>query len=256
VITTPHDQPAFQRLLGDGRPLGLSLTYVAQPSPDGLAQAFILGRDFVGSDRVALALGDNIFYGQTLPMRLHEVARREAGATVFASRVTDPERYGVVEIDAQGRAVSIEEKPAKPRSQWAVTGLYFYDNHVLDIAANLKPSVRGELEITDVNMEYLRRGTLQVENLGRGTAWLDTGTPASMQQAANFIQAIEDRQGLKVACVEEIACRLGFISAAQFQQLAREYSKSDYGRYLMRLFDEEFAQGAAAPPSATVHTPG
>ena len=211
VITRPDDQPLFERLLGDGRPLGLSIRYAIQPSPDGLAQAFILGREFLGSDAAALALGDNVFYGHDFPAALRAAREREAGATVFATQVSDPERYGVVAFDQEGRAVSIEEKPKRPRSHWAVTGLYFYDNDVVSIASSLTPSARGELEITDVNRIYLERGNLHVERLGRGIAWLDTGTPETMLQASSFIQTLEERQGLKVACLEEIAYRMGFI---------------------------------------------
>jgi len=239
VITTPHDQPAFQRLLGDGGTLGLHVSYRAQPSPDGLAQAFVIGRDFVGADRVALALGDNVFYGAHFSDYLRTAAERDHGATVFGYSVRDPERYGVVEFDAQGRAVSLEEKPKAPRSSYAVTGLYFYDNQVLDIAGSLKPSPRGELEITDVNRRYLERGQLHVEKLARGIAWLDTGTHESLMQASGFIQAIEDRQGLMVACLEEIAFRMGYISAEALQALIREMGSSEYGRYLARLLEQE-----------------
>jgi glucose-1-phosphate thymidylyltransferase len=239
VITTPHDQPAFRELLGSGDDLGLTFRYVAQPSPDGLAQAFILGRDFIGRDAVALALGDNIFYGHDLPRTLGTAAQRTRGATVFGSQVRDPERYGVVEFDRAGRAVSIEEKPRVPRSHWAVTGLYFYDNDVVSIASDLKPSARGELEITDVNRVYLERGQLHVEKLGRGFAWLDTGTPESMLQAANFIQALEERQGLKVSCPEEIAYRMGFITLEQLDRLAGVLKKSAYGQYLAHVVQEE-----------------
>jgi glucose-1-phosphate thymidylyltransferase len=239
VITTPHDQPAFRTLLGDGASLGMSFSYVAQPSPDGLAQAFILGREFVGNDRVALVLGDNVFYGQDLARTLQRAAANTEGATVFASRVRDPERYGVVEFDRDQRAVSIEEKPKAPRSNWAVTGLYFYDNQVLDIAANLKPSARGELEITDVNCEYLVRKALRVERFGRGTAWLDTGTPESLLQASNFMHVLEERQGLKVACLEEIAYRMNFIDKDALAAHAHALRKSTYGQYLQRVLDEE-----------------
>ena len=241
IITTPHEQADFRRLLGDGSELGLRIQYAAQPHPDGIAQAFLIGREFVGSSRVALALGDNIFYGHGFPDYLRRAAARTAGATVFGYWVRDPERYGVVEFDAEGRAVSLAEKPTKPRSPYAVTGLYFYDNRVLDIAAALTPSARGELEITDVNLAYLRDGTLHVEKLGRGIAWLDTGTHEALLQASNFIHAIEERQGLKVACVEEIAYRMGYISAAKLKALARPLAKSGYGEYLQRvLLDKVF----------------
>ncbi len=239
VITTPHEQDGFRRLLGDGSEIGLQISYAAQPSPDGLAQAFIIGRAFVGPDRVALALGDNIFYGGHFTDYLRSAASRETGATVFGYRVRDPERYGVVEFDADGRAVSIEEKPAAPKSSYAVTGLYFYDHQVLDIAASLKPSARGELEITDVNREYLRRGQLHAENLGRGIAWLDTGTHDSLMQASNYIHAIEERQGLMVACLEEIAFRMGYITAAEVTRLARAMGSSPYGEYLTRMLEHE-----------------
>jgi glucose-1-phosphate thymidylyltransferase len=239
VITTPEDQAAFQRLLGDGSRLGLRLAYAAQARPEGIAQAFLIGADFIGGDRTALALGDNIFYGHGFPESLKKAAARETGATVFGYRVRDPERYGVVEFDARGRAVSIEEKPKKPRSPFAVTGLYFYDRQVVDVARGLKPSARGELEITDVNLAYLRAGALQVEMLGRGIAWLDTGTPEALMQAANFIQAIQERQGLQVACVEEIAYRMGFIDAAALAAIARGLGKNAYGDYLLRLTEKE-----------------
>jgi glucose-1-phosphate thymidylyltransferase len=239
VITTPHDQPAFRALLGDGQDLGLAFQYVVQPSPDGLAQAFVLGREFIGRDRVALVLGDNLFYGHDLPRRLGTAAGRTVGATVFAAPVRDPERYGVVEFDRDGRAVSLEEKPAAPKSHWAVTGLYFYDNDVVAIAAGLTPSARGELEITDVNRAYLARGTLHVEKLGRGFAWLDTGTPEAMLQASMFVQALETRQGLKVACPEEVAYRMGFIPIEQLARLAAGLGKSAYGSYLAALVAEE-----------------
>jgi glucose-1-phosphate thymidylyltransferase len=239
IITTPHDQIGFRRLFGDGTGIGLSIEYAAQPHPDGLAQAFIIGRRFIGADRVCLALGDNIFYGAHFSERLRCAAARERGATVFGYRVSDPERYGVVEFDAYGRAISIEEKPKHPRSQYAVTGLYFYDNQVADIAARLRPSPRGELEITDVNRTYLERGQLAVEMLGRGVAWLDTGTHESLMLAANYIQAIEDRQGSMVACPEEIAYRLGYIGANEFERLARTMATSTYGRHLLRVLEEE-----------------
>jgi glucose-1-phosphate thymidylyltransferase len=239
VITTPHDQDAFRRLLGDGASLGVRFVYQAQPRPEGLAQAFVIGREFVGGDAVALALGDNVFYGNDLPESLRRAAGKAEGATVFAYRVKDPQRYGVVEFDRSGRAVSIAEKPAQPRSSYAVTGLYFYDNQVLDIAAGLTPSARGELEITDVNRAYLERGQLQVEVLGRGMAWLDTGTTEALLQASNFIQAIEDRQGLKVACPEEIAYKMGFIGAEQVRAVARAMRGNDYAQYLERMLEED-----------------
>jgi glucose-1-phosphate thymidylyltransferase len=239
VITTPYEQDGFRRLLGDGSDLGLRVDYAVQPSPDGLAQAFVIGRPFVGPDRVALALGDNIFYGAQFTDLLRVAAARESGATVFGYQVRDPERYGVVEFDAGGRAVSLEEKPAKPKSSFAVTGLYFYDNQVIDIASALKPSRRGELEITDVNRTYLDRGQLHVEKLGRGTAWLDTGTHESLMQASSYIQAIEERQGLMVACLEEIAYRMGYIAAADLARLARAMESSAYGQYLFRVLEHE-----------------
>jgi glucose-1-phosphate thymidylyltransferase len=239
VITTPQDQEAFRRLLGDGGHIGISVEYAVQPRPEGLAQAFIIGRRFVGDDRVALALGDNVFYGHGLPEFLLRAAGRPSGATVFAYWVRDPERYGVVEFSADGRAVGLEEKPAKPRSPYAVTGLYFYDNQVVEIAAGLKPSARGELEITDVNAAYLRRGALQVEKLGRGIAWLDTGTHEALLQASTFIQTIEERQGLMVACLEEIAFRMGYIAADDVLRIARPMKDNSYGRYLLRLIEPE-----------------
>jgi len=239
VITTPHEQDGFRRLLGDGAEIGLRIQYAAQPSPEGLAQALIIGRAFVGPDRVALALGDNIFYGAHLSDYLRSAAARETGATVFGYQVRDPERYGVVEFDGSGRALSLEEKPAKPKSSYAVTGLYFYDNDVLDIAAALRPSGRGELEITDVNRTYMTRGDLIVEKLPRGIAWLDTGTHDSLMQASNFIHAIEERQGLMVACLEEIAYRMGYITAAELTALARSMESSAYGQYLFRVLEHE-----------------
>jgi len=239
VITTPHDQPAFRRLLGDGSALGLRFAYEAQPRPEGLAQAFVIGRAFVGTDAVALALGDNVFYGNDLVVSLQRAAEKPRGATVFAYRVRDPERYGVVEFDDTGRAISIEEKPSRPRSAFAVTGLYFYDNQVLDIAAALRPSARGELEISDVNRTYLGKGELQVEVLGRGMAWLDTGTQEALLQASNFIQAIEQRQGLKVACPEEVAFKMGFITAADVLRLAHAMKRTEYGEYLERMIEDE-----------------
>ena len=239
VITTPHEQEAFRRLLGDGSQLGIGISYAAQPSPDGLAQAFIIGRDFVGGDSVALALGDNVFYGHGFPELLGKAGRRQAGATVFAYRVKDPQRYGVVEFGPDGRALGLEEKPEKPRSSWAVVGLYFYDNRVLDIARNLEPSPRGELEITNVNRRYLELGELYVEKLGRGVAWLDTGTHTALLQAATFVQAIEERQGLKVACIEEVAYRMGFVGPDQVRAVAAPMRNNEYGQYLMRMLEEE-----------------
>ena len=235
IITTPQDQKNFQMLLGDGKKRGLQLSFAAQPNPGGLAQAFLIGRDFVGKDSVALALGDNIFYGQGLASTLQRAAGRKSGATVFSYQVRDPERYGVITFDKDGKANSLEEKPKTPQSSFAVTGLYFYDNRVLDIAAGLKPSARGELEITDVNKAYLAKGDLYVEKLSRGTAWLDTGTPESLLQAANFIQAVEERQGLKISCVEEVAYKMGFINKDQLLAIGKEMGKSEYGQYLQRI---------------------
>lgn len=239
VITTPHEQDGFRRLLGDGSELGIKVQYAAQPSPEGLAQAFVIGRDFVGGDRVALALGDNIFYGAGFTDYLRSAAARERGATVFAYQVRDPERYGVVEFDSRGVATSIEEKPARPKSSYAVTGLYFYDNAVLDIAAGLERSARNEYEITDVNRHYLAKGLLNVERLPRGVAWLDTGTHEALLQASNYIQAIEERQGLMVANLEEIAYRMGFITADDLARLAHGMGSSTYGEYLKRLLEQE-----------------
>jgi glucose-1-phosphate thymidylyltransferase len=238
VITTPEDQASFIRLLGDGSQFGIRISYAAQPKPEGLAQAFLIGKGFVGQDGVALALGDNLFYGHGLPEMLQRAASRPAGATVFAYRVLDPQRYGVVEFDAKGRAIGLEEKPPAPRSNYAVTGLYFYDNRVLDVAANLKPSARGELEITDVNRAYLATGDLHVEILGRGMAWLDTGTHEALLHASNFIQAIESRQGLKVACPEEIAWNAGWITSEDVARLASRMNKNEYGAYLLRMLEE------------------
>jgi glucose-1-phosphate thymidylyltransferase len=239
VITTPDEQPLFRRLLGDGADLGLRLEYAAQPSPGGIAEALVIGEGFLAGERVALALGDNIFYGHGLAGALERAAARPDGATVFGYRVADPERYGVVEFDDGGRAVGIEEKPAKPRSNYAVTGLYFYDAEAPAIARGLERSARGELEITDVNVEYLRRGDLHVEVLGRGTAWLDTGTHESLLHAASFIGTIQERQGLKVACLEEIAYRKGFLSAEDVARIADSMSNNAYGRYLHQLLAEE-----------------
>ncbi len=239
VITTPQDVEAFQRLLDDGGELGLSIQYAVQPRPEGIAQAFIIGAQFVGGQSVALALGDNLFYGHGFPESLERAADRTEGATVFAYRVRDPARYGVVEFDARGRAVGLEEKPTRPRSPYAVTGLYFYDSRVVDIAANLKPSARGELEITDVNRAYLDLDALHVERLGRGIAWLDTGTHESLMQASNFIQTIEDRQGLMVACVEEVAYRKGYIKADAVRRIAQSMKDNRYGQYLLAMLAEE-----------------
>jgi glucose-1-phosphate thymidylyltransferase len=241
VITTPHEQDGFRRLLGDGGQFGVRISYAKQPKPEGLAQAFLIGRDFVGGDGVALALGDNIFYGNNLAEIVQRAARRAQGATVFGYRVRDPQRYGVVEFDASGRAVGLEEKPPKPRSPYAVTGLYFYDNRVLEVAAGLKPSPRGELEITDVNLHYLRAGNLHVEILGRGMAWLDTGTPESLLLASTFIQTIEQRQDLKVSCLEEVAYKMGYIEAEDVLRIAQTMDKNEYGQYLRRLIEEEHA---------------
>jgi glucose-1-phosphate thymidylyltransferase len=235
VISTPQDRDLFQALLKDGTQWGIAIRYAVQPSPDGLAQAFVIGREFVGRDGCALVLGDNIFYGQGLAGQLRRAAAREHGATVFGYWVQDPQHYGVAQFDADGNAVHIEEKPVRPRSNYAVTGLYFYDNQVIDIAAQLQPSARGELEITDVNNYYLNRRALRVERLGRGVAWLDTGTPTSLLQAANFIETIEQRQGLKIACPEEVAYSLGFISREQLEKLALPLQKSGYGQYLLDL---------------------
>ena len=238
IISTPEDLPSFQRLLGDGRRWGLELSYAAQPNPGGLAQAYLIGAEFVAGERSALILGDNIYYGHGLADQLATAARREQGATVFAYHVTDPERYGVVELDGTGKPVRIVEKPQSPKSNWAVTGLYFYDAEVVGIARNLKPSPRGELEITDVNAEYLRRGRLNVELMGRGFAWLDTGTPDSLNEAGDFVRALEKRQGLRIACPEEVAFRLGFIDRDQLVRLGRELAKCDYGTYLLTIADQ------------------
>ena len=238
VISTPQDTPRFEQLLGDGSQWGMKISYTVQPSPDGLAQAFILGEDFISDDACALVLGDNIFYGHELGEITQQAAQRSSGATVFAYPVHDPERYGVVEFDDNGAAISLEEKPAKPKSRYAVTGLYFYDNKVVEMAKNLKPSARGELEITDLNRIYLEAGNLQVEVMGRGMAWLDTGTHDSLLEAGSFIQTIEKRQGLKVACPEEIAYRMGFIDATQVKVLAKKYAKNGYGQYLRQMLEE------------------
>lgn len=239
VISTPEDLPRFQELLMDGSQWGLSLSYSEQPRPEGLAQAFIIGREFVGDDAVCMILGDNIFYGHGLPEKLRKAVSRTEGATIFGYWVKDPQRYGVVTFDRTGRVVGIEEKPKNPKSNYAVTGLYFYDNRVLDIAAGLKPSSRGELEITDVNKSYLEMGELHMEKLGRGIAWLDSGTHASLLEASNFLRVIEERQGLKIACVEEIAYRMGYINAQQLEMLAAPLSKNDYGQYLLNVLEQE-----------------
>ncbi len=238
LISTPHDIGGFERVLGNGSHVGLKISYAVQPRPEGLAQAFVIGKEFVGRDPVALILGDNIFYGQGFHQMLGRAANAGEGATVFAYPVKDPERYGVVEFDSTGKALSIEEKPSHPKSHWAVTGLYFYDNRVLEIAANLKPSPRGELEITDVNRIYLDAGSLRVEKFSRGFAWLDTGTPESLIQAANYVETIESRQGLKIACIEEVAYRMGFIDRSGLGQLA-DGLKNDYGGYLRAILNEE-----------------
>jgi glucose-1-phosphate thymidylyltransferase len=239
LISTPEDLPAYERLLGDGGGFGLEIRYAEQPRPEGIAQAFLIGREFVGSDRVALALGDNVFYGHGLPDVLQRAAARERGATVFGYWVRDPERYGVVEFSSDRRAVGIEEKPASPRSHYAITGIYFYDNRVLDIAAGLKPSPRGELEITDVNLAYLEAGDLHVELLGRGVAWLDTGTHESLLQACTFVETIQERQGLKIACLEEIAYRSGSIDREELLRIGKEMGKSSYGEYLVGIAAED-----------------
>jgi len=239
LITTPEDQPAFKRLLGDGSRFGVRFTYAVQPKPEGLAQAFLIGKEFIGTDHVALVLGDNIFYGANLSQLVKKAVKREKGATVFGYYVRDPERFGVVEFDKEGRAVSIEEKPKQPRSNYAVTGLYFYDNDVIKIAESIKPSARGELEITSVNNEYLKRGDLHVEKLGRGYAWLDTGTHESMLEAANFIHTIETRQGLQIACLQEIAYNNGWLSAEEIYNDVQDMLKTEYGQYLLRIIKEK-----------------
>lgn len=239
IISTPQDLPRFEELLGDGSQWGVSLSYAEQPKPEGLAQAFIIGREFVGDDKVCLILGDNVFYGESLPQKFQAAAGRDAGATIFAYWVKDPERYGVVNLDKQGKPLSLEEKPPKPRSPYAITGLYFYDNRVLDIAAGLKPSPRGELEITDVNQQYLEMDALTVETLGRGTAWLDMGTHESLLQASSYVGAIESRQGLKVACLEEVAFRMGFIDEGAVKQAAQRLQGGGYGQYLLTMLEQE-----------------
>lgn len=239
IISTPQDTPRFNELLGDGSQWGMQISYAVQPSPDGLAQAFIIGEQFIGKDSCSLVLGDNIFYGHELAQMGQNAAKRAKGATIFAYPVTDPERYGVVEFNAQSQAVSLEEKPKTPKSRYAVTGLYFYDNRVVEIAKNMQPSARGELEITDVNRQYLEWGDLQVEVMGRGMAWLDTGTHDSLIEAGSFIQTIEKRQGLKIACPEEIAYRMSFINAAQLEALANKYAKNGYGKYLKQVLTEQ-----------------
>lgn len=239
VISTPEDLPRFRALLGEGSQLGLDLSYAEQPRPEGLAQAFIIGKSFIQNDSVALILGDNVFYGNGLPDVLKRCTMLEKGGIIFGYLVRDPERYGVVEFDRQGKVTGIEEKPEKPRSKYAVPGLYFYDNRVIEIAERLKPSARGEIEITDVNLDYLRRGELRVELMGRGYAWLDTGTHEALQQASNFVQSIQDRQGLKISCIEEIAYRLSYIDREQLKDLARDMLKNDYGQYLMDILEEE-----------------
>ncbi len=239
LISTPQDTPRFEQLLGDGRQWGLNIQYAVQASPDGLAQAFIIGKAFIGNDPSALILGDNLYYGHNLSQLLQRANAVDSGSTVFAYPVHDPERYGVVDFDATGKAISIEEKPTQPKSRYAVTGLYFYDNQVVDIAEQIKPSPRGELEITDVNQVYLDRQELNVENLGRGAAWLDTGTHESLLEAATFIKTIETRQGLKIACLEEIAYRMGYIDAAQVEKLAEPLKKNGYGQYLLQILKED-----------------
>jgi glucose-1-phosphate thymidylyltransferase len=239
LISTPEDLPLFKKLLGDGSQLGLAFSYEEQPRPEGLAQAFIIGQSFIGKDPVCLILGDNIFYGHSLTKTLKRTVQHKRGGLIFGYPVRDPQRYGVVEFDKNGNVIGIEEKPKRPKSNYAVPGLYIYDNNVVDVARNLKPSARGELEITDVNLEYLRRGMLKVELLGRGFAWLDTGTQEALQQAASYVQAIQERQGLKISCIEEIAYNLGYIDKKELAALAADTMKNEYGRYLMRLIAEE-----------------
>ncbi|MFN3361120.1 MAG: glucose-1-phosphate thymidylyltransferase RfbA [Pseudanabaenaceae cyanobacterium] len=239
VISTPKDLPLFRELLGDGRQWGLQFSYVEQPRPEGLAQAFILGEEFINGEPVCLILGDNIFYGHGLTEILRSAAKLESGGLVFGYQVNDPQRYGVIEFDSQGRVISLEEKPSQPKSRYAVPGIYFYDRHVVEYAKQLKPSARNELEITDLNLIYLRQGKLRVEILGRGYAWLDTGTHASLHQAANFVQTLEERQGLKLACIEEIAYRLGYITADQLKELALPLAKSSYGQYLLQILQDK-----------------
>lgn len=238
IISTPHDLPNFQRMLGNGNKWGISIEYAEQPKPEGLAQAYIIGADFVAGDSSVLILGDNIFYGHGLPELLSRAVARKKGASVFAYHVADPERYGVVELDSNGKALSLEEKPKLPKSSWAVTGLYFYDPRVVDIAASMKPSARGELEITDVNAAYLKDGELFVERMGRGFAWLDTGTPDSLNEAADFVKVLEKRQGYRISCPEETAYRMGFISRAELESLGQEIGKSEYGKYLLRVANQ------------------
>ena len=242
LISTPQDLPSYRALLGNGNQLGLRIDYAEQPRPEGIAQAFLVGRDFVGESAVALVLGDNVFYGHGLPEYLRRAVVRTSGATIFGYQVSDPERYGVVEFDASGEALRLVEKPTRPKSRWAVTGLYFYDNRVLEIARSLKPSARGELEITDVNLAYLQTGTLCVERLGRGIAWLDTGTHESLLQASNFIQALQERQGLMVACLEEIALHLGYVTEEDIRRIAIPMKGSSYGKYLLGILDQEPSQ--------------
>ncbi|HEY5653363.1 MAG TPA: glucose-1-phosphate thymidylyltransferase RfbA [Pontiella sp.] len=240
IISTPHDLPGFKQLLGDGSSIGMRFSYAEQPSPDGLAQAFIIGKDFIGDDSVALVLGDNIFYGHGFQKMLESAASRETGSTIFAYQVVDPERYGIVEFDDNGKALSLEEKPEHPKSNYAIPGLYFYDNRVVKIAEHLKPSPRGELEITDVNKKYLEWGELNVQSLGRGFAWLDTGTHDAMHEASSYVETIEKRQGLKISCIEEIAYRLGYIDRDQLKTLGMAMDKNNYGQYLLRLVEGDF----------------